>query len=286
MAGRKPLGPELVQHLEGSAHAKERFQAMLETLVGRSTIAEACERLGIGEAMFHRLRIEALQAGLNRLEPRPIGRPPQETSSEAARVAELEDQLRQLDQERQTAEVRLEIAQVLAPPQERPSGKKTTERKRRRRQRKARLQAQEEIAMNAAEQVELLRQSKLARWAMQSTLAPWATQARGSTRGRWLATAPERAEDLGTPDSPCAHSGSPDRPPVIPGRGRPLSSFSLAGGAAEASGSQAADSGSAAADGVSPGGPAGEGIAKNNEATEAARPARGGAAASAKKRWP
>jgi len=140
MAGRKPLGPELVQHLEGSEHAKERLQAMLETLVGRSTIAEACERLGIGEAMFHRLRIEALQAGLNRLEPRPIGRPPRETSVEASRVAELEERLTQLDQERQTAEVRLEIAQVLAAPQEKPSEKKTTERKRRRRQRKARLQ--------------------------------------------------------------------------------------------------------------------------------------------------
>lgn len=142
MAGRKPLGPELVQHLEGSAHAKERFQAMLETLVGRSTIAEACERLGIGEAMFHRLRIEALQAGLNRLEPRPIGRPPQETSSEAARVAELEDQLRQADEQRRIAEVRLEAAEILAAPQE-EAQKKTTERKRLRRQRKSRLQSRQ-----------------------------------------------------------------------------------------------------------------------------------------------
>ncbi len=140
MAGRKPLGPELVQHLEGSDHAKERFQVMLETLAGRSTIAQACERLGIGEAMFHRLRIEVLQAGLSRLEPRPIGRPPRETSSEAARIAEFEERLTQLDQECKTAEVRLEITQVLAGPQESEAVKKTTEGKPCRRERKSRLQ--------------------------------------------------------------------------------------------------------------------------------------------------
>lgn len=141
MAGRKPLGPELVQHLEGSTHAKERFQVMLETLVGRLTIAQACERLGIGEAMFHRLRIEALQAGLNRLEPRPMGRPPREVAEEAARAAELEERLREAEQERRIAEVRREAAEILAAPQEEAPQKKTKQRQRLRRQRKSRLAA-------------------------------------------------------------------------------------------------------------------------------------------------
>ena len=146
MAGRKPLGPELVQHLEGSTHAKERFQVMLETLVGRLTIAQACEQLGIGEAMFHRLRIEALQAGLHRLEPRPIGRPPQETSSQAARVAELEHQLREADEQRRIAEVRLEAARILSPPEEGSPQKKTKQRQRLRRSRKSQLEARRKRA--------------------------------------------------------------------------------------------------------------------------------------------
>ena len=72
MPGRKPLGPQLAQHLEGSIGAKERLEVILETIAGRMKVTEACARLEIGEAMFHRLRTEVLQAGLARLEPRPL----------------------------------------------------------------------------------------------------------------------------------------------------------------------------------------------------------------------
>jgi transposase len=135
MAGRKPLGPELVQHLAGSEHAKERLAMILATLAGRCSIAEACEQLGIGEAMFHRLRSAVLQAGLDRLEPRPLGRPPHETSAEAQRIAELEARLTEVEHARQTAEVRLEVAQVLAAPGAEDVVKKTMAHKQRRRQR-------------------------------------------------------------------------------------------------------------------------------------------------------
>ena len=142
MAGRKPLGPELVHHLEGSAHAKERWEVILEQVAGRISVAQACERLGIGEAMFHRIRNEALQAGLNRLEPRPLGRPSREESPESLRVAELEQQLRETTQQLQVAEVQREIAEVLgSSPRDEPEKKQITDRKRRRRELQQRLRA-------------------------------------------------------------------------------------------------------------------------------------------------
>ena len=113
MPGRKPLGPQLAQHLEGSIGAKERLEVILETLAGQLKVADACARLGIGEAMFHRLRTEVLQAGLARLEPRPLGRPPRPTVPEALRVAELEHDLKDLELELKTTRVQLEIAQTL-----------------------------------------------------------------------------------------------------------------------------------------------------------------------------
>ena len=110
MAGRKPTGPPLVHHLDGSERAKERLEVILETVAGKITIREACDRLGIEEAMFFRLRMQALQAGLCRLEPRPSGRPPRSDSAERERIAELEQELKEKELELQATEVRLEIA--------------------------------------------------------------------------------------------------------------------------------------------------------------------------------
>ena len=81
-AGRKPLGPALVEHLDGSQRAKQRLEVILATIAGQLTIDQASEQLGIKPAMFYRLRTEVLEAGLARLEPRPIGRPPQSATAE------------------------------------------------------------------------------------------------------------------------------------------------------------------------------------------------------------
>ena len=113
MPGRKPLGPRLAQHLDGSSGAKERLEVILETLAGRLNVAQACERLGIGVAMFHRLRTEVLQAGLARLEPRPLGRPPRPMSPEAEHIAQLNHEVQTLHLELKTTRVQLEIAQTL-----------------------------------------------------------------------------------------------------------------------------------------------------------------------------
>jgi hypothetical protein len=131
MAGRKPMGPKLVHHLDGSARAKERLEVILETVSGELTISEACERLGIEEAMFYRLRMQALEAALSRLEPRPAGRPPRTDSSDSERIAELERVLEDKELELKAADVRAEVAQAMPYVVRDEAGKKTPQRKRR-----------------------------------------------------------------------------------------------------------------------------------------------------------
>jgi hypothetical protein len=138
--GRKPTGTNLVEHLEGSERAKTRLKGILETLSADRTIPEVCDELGIGESMFHRVRSEVLQAALDRLEPRPLGRPPLESSSpQDMRIAELETEVLRLQMELQAAEVRRELAEKLPrlakPQNSNPApepGKKTTARERKR----------------------------------------------------------------------------------------------------------------------------------------------------------
>jgi hypothetical protein len=124
MPGRKPIGPLLVHHLDGSERAKDRMEVILQTVAGTITIREACDRLGIDEARFFQLRTEALQAGLSRLEPRPLGRPPQQPSPQQQRIAELEEQLREKERQQRAMETRLEIALVM-PQLLKGAGKKT-----------------------------------------------------------------------------------------------------------------------------------------------------------------
>jgi len=131
MAGRKPTGPPLVHHLDGSEHAKQRLETILETVTGKISIREACDRLGIEEAMFFRLRTQALQAGLARLEPRPSGRPPRRASAEDQRITELERQLQEKNTELKAMDVRLEIAQAMPKLAQDETLKKTTRRKQR-----------------------------------------------------------------------------------------------------------------------------------------------------------
>ena len=127
--GRKPAGPALVERLEGSASAKNRLQVILETITGNTTILQACERLGISEAMFHKLRAGVLQTALGRLEPRSAGRPRQETGPEQLQVQLLQSQVEDLQIDLQAAQIRLEIAQAmphLLRRDETPPLKKTT----------------------------------------------------------------------------------------------------------------------------------------------------------------
>ena len=113
MVGRKPLGPALVEHLDGSEDAKERLELILATIAGQVSVVAAAERLGISEAMFYKLRTRVLQLSLADLEPKPIGRPVQRESEAAAQSAELAQRVAELERELSAQTVRLELAQTM-----------------------------------------------------------------------------------------------------------------------------------------------------------------------------
>ena len=129
MRGRKPAGPEYVDHLTGTEQAKERLKVVLETLAGRCRIQEACQRLGISEPRFHQLRQQVLEAALERLEPQPAGRKPAPRSPEQIRLTTLADELAAKDVELRAAQARAEIALTLPRLAEEPAApeKKTTQ---------------------------------------------------------------------------------------------------------------------------------------------------------------
>jgi transposase-like protein len=103
----------LLDRLEGSSHAKQRLQVILETLSGQRTIPDACEELGIQDSMFHKMRGQVLQTALDRLEPRPLGRPAQVPSPAEEHVTELERQIEHLQIALKAAEVRRDLAERL-----------------------------------------------------------------------------------------------------------------------------------------------------------------------------
>jgi hypothetical protein len=105
------------------------MEVILDTIAGRRSIREACDCLGIEEAMFFRLRTQALQASVERLEPRPAGRPPQPSSPERRRITELQQELAEKEMELKATEVRLEVAQAIPQLLQSSAPKKTTARK-------------------------------------------------------------------------------------------------------------------------------------------------------------
>jgi hypothetical protein len=120
MRGRKPAGPELVQQLEGSAASKKRAEIILRTLAGQLSVTEASVQLGITPQRLHMLREEGLQALVDQLEPRPLGRPRKTPAPAAAVPGEIE----RLQQELQAARLREEIALLLPGRQGGPEAQK------------------------------------------------------------------------------------------------------------------------------------------------------------------
>lgn len=104
--GRPPKGPSLVDGLDGSDAAKERFKIILRTLSGELSVEEACALLGVGEARFYELRTLVLQTALNDLEPRKTGRKP------APPPTAEEERLQQLKAENEELKIELRAAQI------------------------------------------------------------------------------------------------------------------------------------------------------------------------------
>ena len=124
--GRKPKGAELVTNLDGSETARRRLHQIVQALAGKTSVPAACAELGVGESRFHQLRQEALSGALAALEPRETGRPRRPPVPGAARIAELEAELRELRWELQACHIREELADVL--PRRAAAVKKTTSR--------------------------------------------------------------------------------------------------------------------------------------------------------------
>jgi hypothetical protein len=132
MRGRHPSGPEYVATLDGSNQAKERLQVILETMRGSYGVQEACRRLQISEQRFYQLRTELLQAALQRLEPKPVGRPAQE-AAQTEEMRALQARLVELETELRASQLREEIAVAMphVVQREPEPQKKTTQRTKR-----------------------------------------------------------------------------------------------------------------------------------------------------------
>jgi hypothetical protein len=120
MRGRRPVGPEYADKVEGSETAKERVKVILATMAGTCRLKEACERLGISEQRFHQLREEMMAAAVKALEPGHAGRPAQTPTPAQEQVLALERILADQEVELRAAQAREEIALVL-PELNRPS---------------------------------------------------------------------------------------------------------------------------------------------------------------------
>ena len=110
--GRKPAGPQIAHRLEGSPVAKQRLEVILETIAGRLTVPKACRQLGIGKSRFHELRNQTLQATLESLEPRPLGRPAKPTSPEPMEFDALQAEVRRLHADLKAAQTLTRIARI------------------------------------------------------------------------------------------------------------------------------------------------------------------------------
>ena len=108
--GRKPSGSGLVEGIEGSDMAKARVGAILDCLSGRKKIDEATEELGIHQALFFRMRGQALNAAVAALEPKPMGRPRQMMSEEQEKIDQLEREVVRLKLELEATRLREQIA--------------------------------------------------------------------------------------------------------------------------------------------------------------------------------
>ena len=122
--GRKPQGWKLIERLSGNEDCKARLKGFLQTMTGQCTVPEVCQELGIEQSRFFALRNDWLREALGLLEPKPVGRP-RKAEPEESQVAQLKQQVHQLQQQLMAAELRVQLAQGKATkstPQERKKG--------------------------------------------------------------------------------------------------------------------------------------------------------------------
>ena len=106
---RPPEGVGHVDKLEGPEEVKRRLRVLMETLVGRKSIAEAGGELGLSASRVHEMRQELLVGALGALMPKPSGRPAR-AAAKTTREEELEARIGELEEDLQVALVRTELA--------------------------------------------------------------------------------------------------------------------------------------------------------------------------------
>jgi hypothetical protein len=127
MMGRPILGPDLVDHLNGSDRAKLMTRTILETISGICTIEEAAERLDCDRSYIHALRHRLLGAMLAAAEPRtpgPTPKPPPDPVLTSA-LCDAEQRLRDAEVALEFERLRTEMVQVFG---QRPTVKKNRRR--------------------------------------------------------------------------------------------------------------------------------------------------------------
>lgn len=128
--GNRTTGTALVEKFDASVKAKSRFAAIIETISGEKKVGEVCDELGIGEAMFYKMRDRFFAECLPLLEPRVAGRKPAEKpdaefSGLKAEIAELKKRLIGAECQRDLALLGLETADFNnKPPAKKKAGAK------------------------------------------------------------------------------------------------------------------------------------------------------------------
>ena len=108
-AGRKVNVRELFESRGGSELARRRALLLVKNLRGELTMAEVGRELGVNEAMAYRYREQFLEAAIEGLEPRAVGRPAKESAEEIVSAEELEVRVQELERELRVAKLREEL---------------------------------------------------------------------------------------------------------------------------------------------------------------------------------
>jgi hypothetical protein len=103
----------MLRRLKGAPLAKERALIILENLGGGLPVGEACRRMDVSPALFHRQRMSFLEGGLVMLEPRPRGRPGRVGIPQDRRIRELEAKVERLEVDLAYTRVREELALLI-----------------------------------------------------------------------------------------------------------------------------------------------------------------------------
>ncbi|MDP9133499.1 MAG: hypothetical protein M3N56_01575 [Actinomycetota bacterium] len=96
--------------LAGDPEDKWRLKVVLATLTGEMLVDEALDELDVGPTQFANLRKQALQAALDGLRPKPVGRPRQTSTRSEAEVEAMQQRIDELEHEAQLLRSRLELA--------------------------------------------------------------------------------------------------------------------------------------------------------------------------------